>query len=161
MELHHEDILPVLPWIIQPPSAWLENAVFFWEPCKRGGCTFSTRRLNACCLFLYVASVHSTASVSSSVSCLNSWQSCLPVPTLNSLPFPPHIHSSNSVQCATYTLSLHEKPLCQVCLPARSFSEHLDGWTCWLGRLKTTRKVDDENCRRSAEVAGLAGLSAQ
>lgn len=75
---------------------------------------------------------------------------------------PPHIHSSNSVQCATYTpLSLHEKPPCQVCLPARSFSEHLGGWACWLGRLKTTRKVDDENCRRSAKVARLAGLWAQ
>lgn len=52
IELQHEDTLPVLPWIIQPPSALLENAVFFWELWERGSCSFSRRRrLNACCLF--------------------------------------------------------------------------------------------------------------
>lgn len=81
IELQHEDTLPVLPWIIQPPSALLEDAVFFLGTLRKRELLFlkekEIKRSLPFFIWRVTSDVRSAASGSSSVSCLNSWQSCL------------------------------------------------------------------------------------
>lgn len=163
IELQHEDTLPVLPWIIQPPSALLENAVFFLGTRRKRELLFfqgERRRLNARCLFYMKRHLRCTFGGHRLV--LRERLGFIFTTELSASAL--DTFSTATIQTLVYLHAVchtHSQPLCQVCLPASSFYEHLRVWMHWLCKLKTTRKVDDENCQRSTKVARFASLSAR
>lgn len=105
IELLHEDTLPVLPWIIPPPSVLLENSVLHCVCVSVGGglLYFSCRRLNACCRFYMKRCLRCTLGCQGLVlSELFKFTTELPAPTLD---------TATSTTAAMHTL-MYQREMC-------------------------------------------------
>lgn len=137
---------------------------FFWELGERGSCSFSRREkeIKRSLPLLYEASPQMYVWRPSPRP---PWAFRLYIQDRAVCSHTPHLlhhhhHSHTHVPACDVPHTLSQ-PLCQLCLPASSFYEHLRIWMHWLCKLKTTRKVDDENCQRSTKVARFASLPAR